>query len=121
MRKLRLVSAVILIAATVCFSGCVQYKTWMPQDGPWFCEDLQIQITFSYGDCYAIIDETQVHCDCINYQGSKCFFVTTQEPATGVPMGTCLLEAEYIQLTDDTFTVKEYHTGTIYTFIKVTP
>lgn len=115
-----IILAIVLAASLVVFSGCVEYKNWMPQDGPWFCEELQLQISFSYGDSYAVIGETQVRCDCINDPGSKSFFVITQEESDGLEIGTCLLEAEYVELTDSVFVVKECRTGTIYTFLRGT-
>lgn len=122
MVKFRTIISVLILAILLsCFSSCVGHKNWMPQDGPWFCEELQIQITFTYGDCYAIIDEKVVRCDCINDPGSKYFFVITQEEMTNLPIGTCLFEAEYVELGNTTFIVKELETGDIYSFFKGSP
>ena len=108
------ICAILLLFLT----GC--YTDWMPQKGDWFCEELQIQISFDDGESYLVYDGEKMPCDCINDRGSKSFFVISQ--AFGIddlPVGAELFSAEYVELTDTDFLVKEETTGTEYLFVKV--
>ena len=99
-------------------AGC--YHEWMPQEGDWYCEDLQLQISFSGGDCFWINNGEMIPCDCINDRSSKAFFVIAQAFGNeNLPLGTELFCGEHVKLTDDEFVVREIDSGKIYAFTKV--
>ena len=115
-RKISLIFLVgILLLGLV---GC--YHEWMPQNGDWYCKELQLQISFSGGDCFWINNGAMIPCDCINDRGSKAFFVITQAfDNEDLPLGTELFRGEYVTLTDNEFVVREIDSGKEYTFAKV--
>ena len=107
--------AVILLLG---FAGCDH--EWMPQDGDWYCKELQLQISFSGGDCFWINNGETIPCDCINDRSSKSFFVIAQAfDNKDIPLGTELFCGEHVKLTDNEFVVREMDSVKIYTFTKV--
>lgn len=114
----RIFYLLICVILLLFLTGC--YTDWMPQEGDWFCEELQIQISFDDGESYFVYDGEKIQCDCINDRGSKSFFVISQAfDIDDLPVGTELFSAEYVELTDSIFTVKEESTGIEYIFVKV--
>lgn len=109
----------IPVLLLIIIPGC--YTEWMPIDGIWYCEELQIQIAFSsYGECFAMIDNQKVICDCINDRGSTWFSVVVQQGnVNGHPIGSSIFTAERVELTNDLFIVSQYLTGEEFTFIKI--
>jgi hypothetical protein len=92
----------------------------MPREGDWYCEELQIQISFSGGECFWMSNGEVISCDCINDRGSKSFFIITQVfDSEELPLGSEVFCAEHVKLTDDEFIVREIDSGKVYTFVKV--
>lgn len=109
---------VICVAILLCLTAC--YSEWMPQDGIWYCEALQMQISFAEGECFTVIDGEKILCDCINDKGSTNFFIISQAShIEGLPVGTELFSAERVKLTETEFVVREEKTGKEYVFIKI--
>lgn len=116
MKKLiSLASSILLLIILV---SCV--TRWTPPEGNWFCEELQIQVSFSGGDCFYVLNDKIVPCDSINDRGSHSFFVLSQ--ATDVeelPLGTELFSAVYMEFTEEQMIATEEHTKKEYIFVKV--
>ena len=109
---------ILLGIVLIGFAGC--YHEWIPQEGDWYCEELQIQFSFSGGDCFWINNGETIPCDCINNRASKVLSIIAQAfDNKNIPLGTELFCGEHVKLTDDEFVVREIDSGKIYTFTKV--
>ena len=76
-------SVFLLLSLVGCFSK------WAPPDGNWYCEELQIQVSFSGGECFYILNGAEIPCDSINNRGSHSFFVISQaKDIKELPLGT---------------------------------
>lgn len=107
-------SAFLLLSLVGCFSK------WTPPDGNWYCEELQIQVSFSGGDCFYILDDEKIPCDCINNRGSRSFFVLSQAfDVEAVPLATELFSAVNMEFTETQMIATEEHTKIEYIFVKV--
>lgn len=104
----------LLITLVGCFSR------WTPPEGNWYCEELQIQVSFSGGDCFYMLNGKKIPCDCINNRGSYSFFVISQAfDVEAIPLGTELFSAVYMEFTDSQMIATEEHTKAEYIFVKV--
>lgn len=113
----------LLFMILIVFCGCdISFKdNWVPQDGIWRCEDLQLELSFEKGvDTYIEIEGQRIRCVCLNDKGSQYISVLIQE--TGVHsyvIGSTVFYGKYICLTDTCYTVMECETERIYEFIKI--
>lgn len=115
-QMLKIVVGLMILAG---LAGCT-YSNWMPEDGLWYCEELQMQITFTEDECFVMKDGQKIACICENDKSSMWFSVLcSQQDLEDYPIGTELFSAKRISLSGDTFVVMEEHTKTQYTFIKV--
>ena len=93
---------------------------WVPEDGIWYCEELDMQLSFSISDdSYIVIDGEKVICSVRNNRGSKVFSLLIQE--SGVPnykLGDAVFRGEHVSLTEEAFTVKDLDSGKQYVFIR---
>ena len=97
-------------------------QEWMPQEGAWYCEELQMQITFVEGyECYAIVDGTKLPCQACCDKGSMSFYVSvfTLEPDDSIPLGKDVFEGKRIELTETEFTVLDLNTDKEVVFVRV--
>lgn len=120
---LLLVAACTYIAFSLLLLGAIPESVynWMPQDGVWYCEELQIQIPFDdLGECYAVIDGQPVKCVFENDRGSSWFSVSIWNEKNGGFIGENILVAEVVSISDDSFLVREWRTDEEYVFILVT-
>ena len=93
---------------------------WTPPEGNWYCEELQIQVSFSGGDSFYLLDGNEIPCDCINDKGSKAFFVITQASnIDSVPLGTEIFCAINMEFEGSQMIATQELTNTEYVFIKV--
>jgi len=107
----------VLFFLVSCLSCC--YTEWMPTEGIWYCEELQLQISFDRSESYIVIDGQKIACDCLNDRGSAWFCVLIQEKNDLYPVGKEVFSARYVQLSEYEFIVSEEHTGKQYVFVKV--
>ena len=116
--NIKKLTCVLYILFLLGLTGC--YTEHTPTEGNWFCEDLQIHVSFSTGVCHVTFDGQEIACCFENDRGSKYFSILVQE--TGVdnfPVGAIFFEAEHIKLHDNQWVVKENYTNTEYIFRKV--
>ena len=101
--------------------GCVATPTWVPEVGVWYCEELQMQLSFEDDiDSYAVIGDKKVICGCGADRGSTEIIVDCQE--SNVPdydLGEIIFWGSYVELNETTYTVKEHYSGTIYVFERI--
>lgn len=110
----------LFLSLVIIFVGCV-HSEWMPQSGLWYCDDLQLQITFSEGECFVIRDNETITCICENDIGSMWFSVLcNQNNVEELPIGTVVFCGKRVSLSENTFVVSEEHTNTVYTFVRRT-
>lgn len=117
----KIAAMLLTVVLFLALMGCqLKYAEYMPPDGHWYCEELQIQISFFDDECYAIRSGEKIDCCVENDQGSKVFTVLcAQENITDLPVGTLIFEAVYVELADNKFTVRELKTNDIYVFKRV--
>lgn len=93
---------------------------WVPEEGIWYCEELDMQLSFSSSDdSYIVIDGEKVICSVRNNRGSKTFSLLIQE--SGVPnykLGDAVFRGEHVSLTEEAFTVKDRDSRKQYVFIR---
>ena len=93
---------------------------WLPEEGIWYCEELDMQLAFSDSDdSYIVIDGEKVICSVHNNRGSQVFSLLIQE--SGVPnykLGDDVFSGKYVSLTEEAFTVKDRESGMQYVFIR---
>lgn len=95
-------------------------REYAPREGVWYCEELQIQVSWTDQDCIAIRDGEMIPCDCINDRGSKWIYIVSQAAdIANYPLGAEVFAAEHVVLTEDKYVVKEEKTEIIYTFEKI--
>ena len=100
------------------FFGCV--SRWTPPEGNWFCEELQLQVSFSNGESFYILDGEKVPCTSINNRGSRTFHVLSQAfDVEALPLATELFSAVYMEFTEEQMIATEEHTKKEYIFVKV--
>lgn len=100
------------------FLGCV--SRWTPPEGSWFCEELQLQVSFVEGESFYILNGAEIPCDSINNRGSHSFFVISQaKDIKELPLGTELFSAVYMEFTETYMIATEEHTKEEFIFLKV--
>lgn len=110
----------LIIVICISFVGCPKPVEYMPPDGVWYCEELEIQLSFEpNAESYAMVNGVKVACSVGNDPGTKSFWVTCIESVLDMSPGYVLWEAEYVHRDEYEFVVKEQHTGRIYTFTKL--
>ena len=120
------VSALLLIYLCVLLCACSlsTYEPriifWRPEEGIWYCEELQIQLSFEENhDSYMVIDGIQIRCVWENDTNSQDIRVLCQGANTfGYGMGESLFSGRYVELSDDQYVVENRQTREQYTFIR---
>ena len=94
---------------------------WLPEEGIWYCEELDMQLAFSDSDdSYIVIDGEKVICAVRNNRGSKDFLVLILESVAPNydKFGDVVFSGKYVSLTEEAFTVKDRESGMQYVFIR---
>jgi len=115
--RARIVLICVSFLLVSCLSSC--YTEWMPTEGIWYCQELQMQISFEENESFVVIDNQKVACACLNDRGSAWFFVLIQGKNDRYPVGTEVFSAKHVQLSKNEFIVSEEHTGQQYVFTRV--
>ncbi|MBQ4565590.1 MAG: hypothetical protein IJA48_04505 [Oscillospiraceae bacterium] len=122
----KIVTVVILCLTGILMGGCFTfgYSPKVPQEGIWYCHELQVQMAFSKGiKTYAIIDGIEIECATLNDRGSNYVGVIYQDlnhKDLGYRLGDSLFEGECRKLTDNTLYVEDEN-GDIYEFVRINP
>lgn len=115
--------AIVIYAVTLCIAFCMgctpdQYE---PENGVWYCEDLQIQLSYDIGkECYAIIDGEKIKTACGSDRGVNRLCVSNQQK--GHPkyyMGETIFVAEIISLNETEFVVYDEQAQREFVFYRV--
>lgn len=138
MNKKRLAIIIIAIILSVIFISAALYMCWwfgglfhfgfygnvtiwVPAEGVWYCNELDMQLAFSDSDdSYIVIDGEKVICAVRNNRGSQVFSLLIQEnDVPNYKLGDVVFTGKYVSLTDEAFTVKDRNSGIQYVFIKM--
>lgn len=112
---------VCVIATSFIFIGMTQDTQWMPTEGVWYCDELEISLSFDENTMsFATIDGQKVKCVVDDMPGSDVVSVLCQENNIAhISLGESIFTGEYVSLKDNQLVLREYHTENIYTFLKV--
>lgn len=96
---------------------------WVPEDGIWYCEELQMQLAFEKdSETYTIINGEKIICVWENNRGSTHLMVACMdEDSSESSWGEDILSCEYVELTENQFVVKEVSSGEEYIFVRLPP
>lgn len=96
-------------------------SVWIPDGGTWYCEALQMELSFEYGEySYVIIEGEEIKCKCYNNRGARDIsLVIMEEDLAGYQLGDTYFWASYVDLNDECYVVKECSTGEVYTFCRI--
>lgn len=102
------------------FIGCTVAEFY-PEEGEWYCEELQLQLSFDgQGDCYYIVGDEKVKCACGSDRGSRWLTVGCQEADSKYfDLGEEVFSAEFVRLDQEKLVVCEKKTETEYIFYRV--
>lgn len=109
---------VVVIYTVFLFAVEPTNKVWRPEEGIWYCEELQIQLSFdSRYKSYAILDDQMIVCACENSRGSKDILVLCQESIAGeYEIGDLIFSGRYVDLDGNRYVVRDMITHELYTF-----
>ena len=120
---MRSVLGAIVVASLFYIVGCMYIYTqpptiWRPEEGIWFCEELQMQMDFNKGgNTYAIVEGQKITCTVSNDRGSTHVRIICQEPSHDTyTLDHVFFAGIYLDLTDSQFVLKEVKTKNIYVF-----
>lgn len=118
--KFRTIILYTIALCTVFCIGCTpdQYE---PEDGVWYCEDLQIQLSYDVGkECYAIIDGEKITAACGSDRGVKRLYVSSQQKDhPKYYLGKTIFAAEIISLNETEFVVYDEQAQREYIFYRI--
>ena len=103
-------------------SGCFisEPTIWRPESGVWYCEELQIRLSFETGiPSYVIIDGEKIGCSWQNNIGSQHTWLACTSDNKDYRVGDELFCCKFVELTEDQYIVKACDTGVQYTFLKI--
>ena len=92
-----------------------------PEDGQWYCKELQIQLSFDdLGACYYRVGEEVIACACGSDPGSRWLSVGCQETDSAYfELGEEVFGAEFVSLDGEKLVVFDPKTETEYIFYRV--
>lgn len=111
---------VCVLVALLCLGGCTVTK-WVPDDGTWYCEELQIQLSFTKErESFAIIDGQTIICVVENDRGSKEVALICQSSNDlGFQVGDVVFCGEYVELSERQYILKDYASRGTYIFKRI--
>lgn len=119
-RKLFIIICIIGLMLTLV--QCKPYQTF-PQEGIWYCEELQIQICFDKDrekrNTYAIIDDEKINCVLYTDYGNRYFSIVCQDMITGKYDSADYYAGEFISFNDERIITRDTQTQTEYVFVRV--
>lgn len=115
--------AIIIYIMALCFIFCMgctpdQYE---PESGVWYCEDLQIQLSYDVEkECFAIINGEKITAACGSDRGvSRLSVYNQQENHPEYYMGETIFEALIVSLNEQEFVVYDEQTQRKYVFYRI--
>ncbi len=97
-------------------------QQWLPAEGTWYCEELQIQFCVeNENESFAMIDGIKIPCYIRNDRGSSVFSICAASPDFDdiVSVGEALFSGEYVDLNSDVFIVMDRDTKQQVVFRRV--
>ena len=120
MRKLRITWFFLCCLMLCSISGCTvaQYE---PEEGIWFCEELQIQLSYErHTQTFAIRDGEKIICACGSDRGVPYLSVSCQETNNpNYSLAEEIFYAKIVSLDQEKMVVREENSETKYTFYRV--
>lgn len=100
--------------------GCDPIEFY-PDEGEWYCEELQMQLSFdSEGECFYIYKNEVIECGCGSDKGSTWLSVGCQDKDSQYfILGEEVFGAEFVSLEQDVLVVYSETGGRNYTFYRV--
>lgn len=109
---------VLLPALLFAFGEPVHF---FPQDGIWYCEELQLQISFSDDDeTFTYADGEKVYCSCDYDRGSAWLGLHCRNYySKSYQVGDVVFDGEYVSLDEQTLVIYDQETDQNYTFLRL--
>lgn len=110
----------INISICVVFGGLT--LSYLPEDGVWFCEALNLQLSFDEEyDCYYIINGTKIRCTWENDRGSRFLTVLCQDSGVNTySVGEVIFSGNCIEQNGNYFVIENEESGDQYMFFCMT-
>ncbi len=147
MKRIHISALVVLLIMFL--PGCYdQPKEYHPQDGTWFCEELQVQLCFDpesyataafyenkvymqmddeeYYDSFIVWDGQMFRCSAHCKRNSPYLFIQYDDPRFNdtqcklYDIGYHFYETEIVSLSDNQMVLKDQHTAEKYIFLRKT-
>lgn len=99
---------------------CFPPPEWMPEEGTWFCKELQIYIFCgSLVECHIVHNEEYLRCAWGQDRGSQYFYISFQEfHHDDFEPGQTIFQGKYVSLDDTNYVVEDINTGVQYVFVR---
>lgn len=112
-------SCAVIFCIAFCI-GCTPNR-YEPEEGVWYCEDLQIQLSYDIGkECYVIINGEKIKAACGSDRGVNWLYVTSQQQ--GHPkfdLAEVIFSAEIISLNEVEFIVYDEQAKREFVFYRM--
>lgn len=123
---------VLVIPAAICIliplllsflfqNGLIEYAQFFPEDGIWYCEELQIQAAFGEtGETFIVVEGEKIDCVWENDPGSEWLNIISQDRDTKVfKLGESVFSGTYVRLDETRLVLRDPDSGQEYTFVKI--
>lgn len=118
--KCRIILSLAVVMFFVFCIGCTpdQYE---PENGVWYCEELQIQLSYDVGkECFIVINGEKIAAACGSDRGVNRLVVSSQQANhPDYYMGETIYEAEIISLNEQEFVVYDEQAQREFVFYRV--
>ena len=118
---LSMMLALLTVGCSLVPNAISYTKEYFPQDGVWFCEELQMQLAFDGTMNSCVMNESKIiPCTWVIEPGSSYIDVCKQKGKSHYSYpGETIFSATIIQSDNRLFIVSEDNTDTEYTFYKI--
>lgn len=116
-RKYRLISLAIIV---IILSAC-EPVDFFPEDGKWYCAELNMQLDFGETmNCFIMKDNKAMRCACGSDRGSKWLSVSCQEVnCEYCKLGEEVFLASFVSLDDAQLILQDAKQEHTYVFIRI--
>lgn len=103
------------------FSGILPAPRYEPEDGIWYCAELQIQLSYEQDvEGFIVKNGEKILTTCGSDQGvKKVFVLCSQEKHPDYPWGELMFSAEIISLDEESLVVYDEQTDKSYIFMRI--
>lgn len=103
----------------IAFISSTTIMDYFPEEGQWYCEELQLMVPFDSSlECYIIKNGEKIICGCGNDRGSSWLSVCCQdEDQEYYVLGEEVFGGEFVKLEENILIIFEPQSGREYTFI----